>query len=89
MSLTKQYPFIIIILISIETYLCQEQYLKLSNDENNNTSSFNETLTAGKLLNSLYTRVEMMHLFFLHLHTFLSKSSTRILYVHFLLCSYR
>jgi hypothetical protein len=57
MSFIQQYPFIIIIIIiilfSLQSYLCEQQYLKLLNDDNiNNTSSFNETFTTGKLLNS-------------------------------------
>jgi len=57
MSFIQQYSFIIIIinLFFLQSYLCQQQSLKLLNDDNiNNTSSFNETFTTGKLLNSEY-----------------------------------
>jgi hypothetical protein len=62
MSFIRQYPFIII-LLSFQLYLCQQQDFKLLNDDNiNNTSSFNETFTTGKLFNSINTRIErIMH----------------------------
>ncbi|CAF4343176.1 unnamed protein product, partial [Rotaria magnacalcarata] len=50
MSFAKLYPFILI-LFFLQLYLCQQQYLKLLNDDNiNNTSSFNETFTIGGAL---------------------------------------
>jgi hypothetical protein len=95
MSFIKQYIFIIII-IFLPSYLCQQQTLILSYDEDrNNTSSslFDETFTTGKLLNSTIIKrkkkwVQRMNMNF-HLHTFLSNSSTRILNVRYILCSYR
>lgn len=76
MSFIKQYSFIIIIIIivfSLQTYLCQQQYRNLSNDEKphhkNKNSSYNKLSPIGKLLNSTFST----------LYTCLTKSSTRIL----------
>lgn len=56
MQVTKRILFIISILIFIQSYLCQQEQdsKKLLNDGNNNTLSFNETLSIGKLLNTSY-----------------------------------
>jgi uncharacterized protein YpuA (DUF1002 family) len=90
MRFTNQILFIIIILVSIQSYSCQqEQFSSFPHDvfmNYNNTLSSNDTLTIGKLLGASYRRVKIItHLYFLlRIHTFLIGSSSRSWSVHFI-----